>query len=48
MADNLKNGQTCLEKISIEERAVEMVRSDYNAETLIAMHIKMHYQMATR
>ena len=32
MADNLKNGQSCLEKNGIEERAVEMVRSDYNAE----------------
>ena len=32
MAENLQNGQTCLEKHGIEERNEEIVRNEYNFE----------------
>ena len=32
MANTVQNGQTCLEKRGMEERHVEITRSDYNIE----------------
>ena len=42
MANTVQNGQTCLEKRGMEERHVEITRSDYNIEISTVLLPNMH------